>query len=62
MAFNSIHKELADFNDLPKQLRDILNYGDYNFDPRYILGMYKTLGIEHTLNYLEDIGVRINGY
>lgn len=52
-----ISKELADFDNLPKELRTILNYSTECVDPRYIHGMYKTQGLTNTINYLKDIGL-----
>ena len=53
----NIENELKAFNQLPAQLRNFLNYTSENIDPRYILGMYKTIGLKATLQYLKDIGL-----
>lgn len=53
----NVQKELEAFDNLPKHLRDALNYTNECLDPRYILGKYKTEGLKDTLRYLDDIGM-----
>lgn len=53
----SIETELLAFDKLPTELRQILNYTYEHIDPRYVLGMYKTQGLNRTVNYLDDIGM-----
>lgn len=54
------NRALEAFDELPSQLRNILNYIDMRIDPRYILGIYKEQGLKNTLYYLDSIGVLDN--
>lgn len=54
---NKITKALSDFDKLPTELRDILNYTEECIDPRYIYGMFKEQGLKNTLMYLDSIGI-----
>ena len=58
----NLEAELNAFDQLPKELRTILNYTFMNVDPRYILGMYKTQGLKNTKYYLDSIGLLDGGY
>ena len=48
--------EMEAFDKLPKEIRDALNDAPFRVDPRFFYGMYKTQGLEDTLEYLEMIG------
>ncbi len=44
--------ELLAFDQLPTELRIKINYAEERLDPRQILGIFKTQGLNQALSYI----------